>query len=1599
MTRTSWWINGGARVLAAALAAGMLAGCAEERDPVDRVQPYALPKSFFVGEDFASTADDPEFWYQATLTDVGYGAAQDGLFTSTYAQPVARLRWQITEDYLIGRLSYERIEGTDGRGVGGATQDGVVVVVYKIKSHFDIVRAYNPTTGEQLNVLEENTTDQPWNLRAYLRVDWSKNLNVDSYDFDTLSLLGVYGGITYEPLAYDVTDPNDPDAPVFELEAGYFDVTNKAFAQPELIDLSSFGWGIDQFPACFLDPDFMGGTGPSGSCNPVELTIRQSFRRVEDHDYEPVNWDGYRFQAYGGFYTDRYGFARNYGMSDDLWYRLLNRHQIWERTHVYGDPETMTDPIECYTPETTPFGADPHRDEDGNGTEDECESAGVGSRCDTFKQRCTLPYAERRIKTLPWYFAHDGNQDFFRETAEAAHQWDVALRAAARSAQYAECRLVDGADCAGRFPVWPGQMDDYQDAVWLTTEVDACRHGRAYAGEDCEALAERLGVERGYDPGVISLARMPEIVTLCHSPVEAADPEACGGPRLPEGLTAAECEAAYRTARDAELVATCRAARNVRRGDLRYHQVNALRNPQTPSPWGIMVDSIDPLTGESIAASINVWTHVNDLWSQEVIDKLRYMAGEFTTEDVTEGEFVRNWSLAQAAASGGGVLPQFTREELEAQLGAAAGGRPVSLDPDRVPAASASAIKQLKRELSGVQASLGAASVHGPVYEARRRQAAGTTFEAELMTPMVQQLQGVEGLPLNDQVMDLASPLRGGNPDVRRHLMQLREEALGRRGACILGPGEAEMPFSLTGMSTALQEKFGAFNPSDSPAVQQERAERMRQYVARRAHFSVIAHEMGHSIGLRHNFVGSSDGFIFRPQYWQLRTRNGTVSTACNELTTDGNSCVGPRYFDPVTEEERDNLIWMWEQGSIMDYAGEASQDLLGIGLYDFAATRMLYGETVAVAKDEAFAAGTPRGQGLLDKMDNFGGILGIAYQTGDDEFHYSQLQRQWELIKNCRSVEDPNLFRPATWDEANDGTWHPLLDGFLVRVDGEWTRCDQAEVDYVSWNSLRNPSSGETSGYYRGGPSIDPDGRIRMPYGFATDRWADLGNLSVYRHDNGADPYEIFNFLITSQEVWQVFETYRRHKQTFSVRNTAGRILNRYNAKVRDGAKGLGLMKNIYKDFALAVGYDFDTFWPHAAGFFAENILASGVAFDHFARQLARPEVGPHFVPDHDDVLRSTYDYIGTPGATMVTVPNGATGYYGSIGLGGKLVENRLCDDCGEYDSEYTVNAGSYYDKMNAAMLMTESVDNFISSSRSDFVDPRYRAVSIADLFPDGYRRWLANNLTGDDLLKGPRIAADSRGRPTLDPDGFPSAPIGWISWWSETPEACFPDGNTTLCSSYAEPTSAPFHPRAPARTAVIDPQVGWEQQKFLIAWTMLYLPENEQAEWLDLLRVWELGRDADPGFAARIEFHSPSGRVYVARTFGKETIFGRTVQRGIAARVLEYANSLVEAAYVTDPGPDLDADGTPDWFVPVVSPTTGRPLVRWDSTVAQIDEAGYIRRDGIPGCNASENEACTCFSNRACVALSRYLSIPAYLREALDAYKLGEPSSRGVY
>lgn len=1644
---------------AVGLTAGGAFGCAEEREPINRVQANALSKSFFVGDRLLDTSDDPEFWTQGTLVDVGYGANQDGLFTSTYAQPASRIKWVITEDLLLGRLTYERIDDTDGKGAGAHTDDGIIVVAFRIQSHFDIRRAYNPSTGEELNIIEENMSDRPWYEREYFRVDWSRNLNVDSYDFDTLSMVGVFGGVTYESLAYDVRDPYHEDAPYFDPESGYFDVTNKAFARPQLIDLSSLGWGLDTFPACFLDADFSGGTAPSGNCNPVELTVRHSFRRVVNKDYEPAEWDGHRFQAYGAFTAERMGYARNYGMVDTKWHRFITRYNIWERSHYYQKPETMDGPVECYTPTTTPVGADPHRDTDGDGTEDECAAVGRGSRCDTFTQRCTLPFRDRKTVPQAWYYTNKSNLEYWEGTEWATHEWDVALRHSVQSAKYAECtRTSPGkdeatrrTDCNAAHPMIFGQMDVMPDMIAIAREVDNCRNKMpAYKDTDCSTLAANLLVKRGYAPGdgeyegIKAIADMDEMIVLCHSPVLATDHPSCGALRLPEGVTPDKCEAAKdrlaakdfkaETAEDQEdqdLVAQCRTA-TVRMGDLRYHQVNVMTAPQTPSPWGIYTDTEDPLTGEKVAASINIWSHINDLWSQGIIDKLRYIKGELQTADITEGTFVKDWAQAAESAEKGSIVPPISAAELNQKIADYAGldveaykklleGNKAAADKFDLSQADQKKLRNLalgvRDHVRDLKADASVPSENRAMYDARRKLAAGTPFEAQLITKAMMQYAGVDSnLVPSDVKTELASTMRVANASVQREIRSRKEIALANRGACMMQ--EAPAPNSMTGLAESLERKFGAFNPADSKDVQLARAEAMRKYLAQRAQYAVIIHEMGHSVGLRHNFVSSSDAFGFRPQYWQLRTKNLTVgdenSEICKDIASptadvngngvpDNEECIGPRYFDPVSEEERKNLIWMFMHSSVMEYAGEATQDLLGLGVYDFAAARMFYGDAAAVFQGPEFKfdrpLGTPGAVGgaMLDKMDSFGGLLGFLYQnpdyddnqqfninTNNYQLHYSQLVHSWKLMNNCRPIEDVNVYKPLDWDDATKGTWDPLLDGMMVQVDGQYSKCSQPKVDYVRWDEL-GPRPTAQDDFNSRPMGTDPYQRVRVPYGFGTDNWADLGNVAVYRHDNGADPYEQFSFMIAETEMNHIFDNYRRNRNSFSVRNAANRILSRYSEKMRDGAKGLTLMRNLYSDAAFDNGFQPAELWNFIVTlpFMRDGILTSGMVFDHFTRQMARPESGPHFLlsefsigspqpppgKELEEVLRSSADFVSLVGGqpkTRLIVPNGATGYFGDIGIGGKPLENALANDKGEYDSQYTLNAGSYYDKLNTAMLFTESVDNFISASRTDFLDPRYRASSLADLFPEGYRRWLANNLTGDDFIKGARVELKGT-KPKVDADKYPSTPLGWTSWWPLSgPEVCFPREGTSICNRYGD-GSGPFDPlNLPAMA--IDPQVGWEQQKFLIAHTMVYLPENQKQTWLNMLRLWEKTEDADPPFENRIELHDPSGAVYVAKTFGKENIFGHSVQKGIAARVLEYANELLDKAYVTTP---VTLNGT-TWYVPVVD-ATGKAVLKGGAT--------------------------DCGELAACVEFADYTSVIVYLRQAVGVFQYADPSQKGLF
>ncbi len=1444
MTRSVRWTI-------AFLLVSLASGCAQERAPINRVQPSALEKRFFIGASLTDDADDPQFYYRPTVADVDYGASQNGLFTASYAQTTARVRWEITEDMLLARLAYERIEGATGNGVD-ETKTGQIAAAFRIESHFDVRRDYNPQTGEELNVIEENASDRPWYEREFMRVDWSQNLITAAYELDTLAALRIYADepLIYEPVAYSVEDPSDPDAPTFDAKAGYFDVMNKVYVTPQVLS-TPFG----AFPACFFSPDVLNGGAPIADCNPVELKIRLSFRRVEDRDYQPVDWDGTRMDMFGMFTTgERRGYERNYGIVDDKWYRFASRHNIWQASHARSDDGNL---VPCNTEETTPVGADPDRDTAPiTGTADECDAVGEGSRCDKFKHACTLPYRQRQVRTTPFYYGPDSDPTLWQSVAEAVAEWDHALRHAVQTARYTECLRVS-----------------QREQVQSDEEIASCKE---------QYPVDLESVERA----------VPEhVFVFCHNPVVEGDDPACG----PEGLKA-------------------------RVGDLRYNMANVIQNPQVPSPWGILADAIDPLTGEVVAASVNIWNAVTDVRTQLAVDQMRWYLGELSNDDVSSGRYLNDYLAA-------GTRREEPREVTMPLLDNAQVDRRVAaIDRSLQDAASVDQLPALKQRDLIDWATQQTRDKYGPSalgrgntsVSARLLSARGTPIETALTTSPYLSLAGLgQGAATSDAVLDFASPLRGNAVAFKAQLDRMRDLKMAEEGRCML---HAPEPISVADWAKIMAEKF-PLPENPSPTEVMNRNQKWHDYLRRHLTRGVILHELGHSMGLRHVFTSTYDALNFQTQYWQLRTRDGEETEYCSEPTSDGASCVGPRWRDPVTEDERRGLIWMWHHTSVMDYPGDLTQESLGIGAYDRAAIRFAYADVADVIDDPSVACTPARngngrsctgnGQVVSDLIDSsFGGISGPWYQDNGGPFHYSLLGQKMNLTRNCREVsQEP----PSDWDADVSGVYSPVYDGRIVNG----TQCDGLPNDYVSYSELQLEAPGfqQAFGAFGGVPrKFDSRGRVRRPYMFGSDEYADIGNIAVLRDDNGADPYEIANFMINSYEDAHLWDNYRRNRSSFSLKNAFMRGYARYNAKLKEVGKGFGLFTELFSATNLL---DRFTNAPDADGLLRANAIATSMIFDHFTRILTRPNSAEHFLDSSYDprnlpVFRSTDQQLAVndppqTGVVRLFVPDGSQGVGNNLLFGGRPLFNEIDRTKGYYATQYDSWVGSYYDKTLVADMLTDCEDRFISTSRDDFADGRYRNISFATIFPDGVRRLTAAALTEDQASLGWRVAT-SGDRPIVDARRAPQAGMGFRSFWPAAgPEVCWRSAGSMICKEM--PGEVSVDDDAPAESLPIDPEIGFEVQKFLVFAALVNLPESYKGDWIDMMRIFRLGTTSAPLFDVdqQATWVDPlSGQSYVAHRYGNEIIDGETVDRGIAARMLDWMNKLTEQAYEvsgTDP------------------------------------------------------------------------------------------------
>ncbi len=547
--------------------------------------------------------DDPEFYMRGTVVDVGYGAAQDGLFTSTYAQP--DLPDQVGDHRApaqrAARLRAHRGDSTArATAINGlakkTTNDGQIVASYAIESHFDIRPRLQPVDRRGVRTSSSRTRAIGPGTSASTsastgRATWPPTPTTST----PCRRLGLYGGVEYEPLAYyGARSRQSADAPQFDAENGYFDVTDEGVrhARP-CIDLSSLGWGIDKYPGLHA-PGRLRRRHASRTATATRSRSRSGSRssKVVDSDYEPVDVDGVplpgvrhlhrRFPLRLRAQLRHRGqpVAALRGPLQHLGAQPLLREPRddggRDRLRHLGDdrvPTAIRRPIPTATTATA-----------RTAPPDACAPRPARARsatCSSRSARC--PTRSARPVVIPWYIGGNTSRGHLR--GDRVGHRGVGSRDEDRDPDVAPGRVPEDRrrrTATAKFPMWKGQQDDIDEAVALARDSNACRReqrlgragvrrarsaaGRASSSSAATAATRATLAHR-------SVVTQPSVIVLCHNPVVEGDHPACGDTSVPLE----------------ERVAP-------RLGDLRYNSVLIVEKPQTPSPWGIMVDADDPLT-------------------------------------------------------------------------------------------------------------------------------------------------------------------------------------------------------------------------------------------------------------------------------------------------------------------------------------------------------------------------------------------------------------------------------------------------------------------------------------------------------------------------------------------------------------------------------------------------------------------------------------------------------------------------------------------------------------------------------------------------------------------------------------------------------------------------------------------------------------------------------------------------------------------------------------------------------------------------------------------------------------------------------------------
>jgi hypothetical protein len=1246
----------------AALFVVVAAGCTTQQPPRSFVQPNVIKKSDI----------DGTWYYLQTVTDAPPTSSTAFIGQSS---ELMKIRFDVQENMLYARRSYERIQGSEDQYVQDpAKYEGVPLAAWKIEKQFDIIRDYNATTGEETNKIIESE-ERAWNDREYIRIDWSEN---QVTDYVGIGINFFFDGVKVQSSSYWESDPTKPDALHLERadendteyavgEATYLDVTNKMVVDPDArTECFDEGNGTEcvTYPACFFSYS-------TADCSSQVVKVRHSFAKLSpNHQYQPRNWDGRQMEMFGIWDVglNRMTYNRQYGVTNTGIQRHAARFNLWKKSYQ----------------------------DDG---------------------KTPIPYDQRELRIIP-YYAESSTGTFppelFDTGKEIIRQWNAAV----------------------------------------STAVKDVTNGKLPAADQ-------------------------KIFVWCHNPVKLAA-DSMGD------ADDAACSAGLRPQLDAKGNVVKDDNGNpilaARQGDPRRSNIFWVNQEQDAGPLGYGPPLFDIETGETISGQAYIYGAGVDTYTARSRDLVLLVAGKLDTNSFVQGLNVKDWvSKNRAGTPNQGLLTNDAVEGMRTAMDFSwARGQAPEAPIDRSsPANFIASINARENAIykGGIfgnnQANLG---------QINRDMLRDTDVEAKMVTSDVMAMGGnapnTDWTSLDDAQKARVSPLRS------QAVIQAINDRMDRMRAL----GVDFEDFADEGLAQR------AVNLANDKSIPNMDPEAIRQKLRKDIFLAVTLHEVGHNMGLRHNFRASFDAINYFPQYWQARQAglasaqrytgiDPSTGAVMGQPYAGGAACTGamkgklrPRYIDcpggATSVDEVQAGVREYQYSSIMDYGAEFNSDLMGLGHYDKAAMKFSYA-----------------GDGYVEVFQNL-----KDDQTQQERFASVQ------FFSNSFGMPSPlSLFD----DPKNPGLHSVDYYSFPDMFNGGIADIE-ARVD-VPYSSIQEQLPVSQRASVQDFIRQDDQGRAMVPYFFCSDEF--VGNLTCQRFDSGADAYEQGADLISRYYNFYLLNNFKRDRLTFHTSATYNsRIASRYFDILRQQLTWYALLRSDFEDAAYDTPQGLANFFADEQGW-GNFTAAVSAGFDLLGKVITQPDAGQFTLVSKDKSTDYSFDYYKQTSDNL----DSANGKQVVGLLDGKYSQTTWdFDNCGYYwADECQTRIGYFIDKTVAIDVLSQSQAYF--TGRDTSTDVRKYAIGYYLPFKHQMQEKLGALLSGDYQSLAPTFSSDFKS--VVNP--------GWTN----------NNANMTM-----------------AKPGMIDPAGGFTLQLYAGVYGLSEFPTTFDHDFIDTTRIFLLGNGESP-------------------------------------------------------------------------------------------------------------------------------------------------------